>query len=204
MSLNDIADKVIETDVLVMGGGIAGCYAAAKAAGEGLRVIVTEKAHTKRSGSASMGQDHYEPVKNDGITNVDFIKLWEARQHDLLGPGRFVDRNVVYQYIDKSLWVCEESEKLGITMKWDDGKLYFMPQAWFGGPRLMLRVHWQDIKPNLSRAVKKAGVERLLPSCANSQQVLFRSSKSASGFSSNASKSLYDSAPAFTTLVIVV
>ena len=32
MKLEEIADRVIETDVLIMGGGIGGCCAAAKAA----------------------------------------------------------------------------------------------------------------------------------------------------------------------------
>jgi len=35
MSLEQVADKVIETDVLVIGGAIAGCAAAAKAAENG-------------------------------------------------------------------------------------------------------------------------------------------------------------------------
>jgi len=161
MSLDQIADRIIETDVMIMGGGIAGCYTAAKAAEHGLHVTLVEKAKSDRSGSAAMGMDHYEPVQNDGVTPGEFIKLWESRQHHLNGDGRFTDRNVVYQYIDKSLWALEESEKLGITMKWDDGEFYFMPQAWFGGPRMMLRVHWQDIKPLLAKAVRKRGVNIL-------------------------------------------
>ena len=157
MGLDRLVDRVYETDVLIMGGGIAGCYAAAKAAGHGLDVILAEKANTRRSGSAAMGMDHYEPVKNDGVTNLEFVELWEARQSALNGPGRFTDPAMPYTYFDKSLWVCEESERLGLTMKWDDGEFYFMPLAWYGGPRLMLRVHWQDCKPILSQAAKKKG-----------------------------------------------
>jgi len=161
MALDRMADRVIETDVMIMGGGIAGCYAAAKAAQHGLHVTLVEKAKSDRSGTAAMGMDHYEPVQNDGITPLEFIKLWEERQHALNGDGRFTDPNIPYQYLDKSLWAVEESEKLGITLKWDDGKFYFMPQAWFGGPRLMLRVHWQDIKPILAKAVRKSGASVL-------------------------------------------
>ena len=161
MAVDKIADKIVETEVMIMGGGIAGCYAAAKATEHDLNVTLVEKAKTDRSGSAAMGMDHYEPVMSGGITPVEFIKLWEERQHALNGDGRFTDPNVVYQYIDKSLWALEESEKLGVTMKWDDGEYYFMPQAWFGGPRLMLRVHWQDIKPKLAKAVRERGVNVL-------------------------------------------
>ena len=161
VSLKSLADRVYDTDVMIMGGGIAGCYAAAKAAESGLKVTLVEKANTQRSGTAAMGMDHYEPVKNDGISNEGFVKLWEARQSALNGEGRFTDPAMPYVYIDKSLWALEESERLGLTMRWHDGDFYYMPQAWFGGPRLMLRVHWQDCKPILARAAKNAGAQVL-------------------------------------------
>ena len=47
MALEKIADNVIETDVLVVGGGIGGCPAAAKAAEHGLKVTLVEKAKTE-------------------------------------------------------------------------------------------------------------------------------------------------------------
>jgi len=53
MALEDIADKVIETDVLVIGGGIAGCCAAVKAREHGLDVTLVDKAAIERSGSAA-------------------------------------------------------------------------------------------------------------------------------------------------------
>lgn len=161
MALDKIADKVVETDVMIMGGGIAGCYAAAKAADHGLNVTLVEKAKTDRSGCAAMGIDHYGEVQNDGITPLEFVELADERSRSLNGDGRFTDPNIVYQYLDKSLWALEESEKLGITMRWDDGEYYFMPQSWFGGPRLNLRVHWQDIKPLLAKAVRKRKVNVL-------------------------------------------
>jgi succinate dehydrogenase/fumarate reductase flavoprotein subunit len=49
MSIEQVADKVIETDVLVIGGGIAGCPTAAKAADHGLKVTLIEKAKPERA-----------------------------------------------------------------------------------------------------------------------------------------------------------
>ena len=43
MSLEKLADRVIETDVLVIGGGLSGCPAAAKATEHGLNVTLIEK-----------------------------------------------------------------------------------------------------------------------------------------------------------------
>ncbi|MBW1768541.1 MAG: FAD-dependent oxidoreductase [Deltaproteobacteria bacterium] len=62
MSLEKIADNFIDTDVLIIGGGIAGCPAAAKAAENGLKVTLVEKAKTDRSGSAAQGIDRSQSL----------------------------------------------------------------------------------------------------------------------------------------------
>src|SRR3970040_2754431 len=51
--------EVVETDVLILGGGMAGCGAAFEAAywakSKGLRVTLVEKAAVERSGAVAMG-----------------------------------------------------------------------------------------------------------------------------------------------------
>ena len=54
-----IDKKPLETDVLIVGGGIAGLMAAINAADQGVDVTVAEKANTKRSGSGATGNDHF-------------------------------------------------------------------------------------------------------------------------------------------------
>ena len=49
------------SDVLVLGGGIAGCYAAIAAARKGMSVTLVEKGATVRSGAAGSGFDHWSP-----------------------------------------------------------------------------------------------------------------------------------------------
>ncbi len=51
--------EIIETDILVIGGGTGGPMAAIKAkeADPKLRVVLMEKANVKRSGAISMGMD---------------------------------------------------------------------------------------------------------------------------------------------------
>ena len=42
-------DHIIETDVLVIGGGIAGCFAAIRARGEGQKATIVDKAYAGKS-----------------------------------------------------------------------------------------------------------------------------------------------------------
>ena len=49
------ADHVIETDVLIVGGGLSGAFAAVEARESGARVILAEKAHVGKSGGAALG-----------------------------------------------------------------------------------------------------------------------------------------------------
>ncbi|MDE3076744.1 MAG: FAD-binding protein [Chloroflexota bacterium] len=49
----------IDTDVLVIGGGLAGCMAAIKAREHGVDVVLAEKANTENSGGAGTGIDHF-------------------------------------------------------------------------------------------------------------------------------------------------
>ena len=58
-SLEEIPAEVIETDLLIVGGGNAGCFAAveAKTKNPSLRVTIMEKAHISRSGATAAGMD---------------------------------------------------------------------------------------------------------------------------------------------------
>ena len=54
MDLEKIANKVVDTDLLVIGGGTGGCPLAGKAAERGLRVTIVEKSKTDRSGNVGL------------------------------------------------------------------------------------------------------------------------------------------------------
>jgi succinate dehydrogenase/fumarate reductase flavoprotein subunit len=61
----------IDTDVLVIGGGIAGCWAAISAARSGVRVALVEKGDTIRSGSGGPGCDHWCQCPANPHSKVD-------------------------------------------------------------------------------------------------------------------------------------
>ncbi len=64
-------EQEIETDVLVLGGGIAGCWAAISAARKGVRVAMVEKSATIRSGAGGPGVDHWNDCCNNPLSKVD-------------------------------------------------------------------------------------------------------------------------------------
>ncbi len=64
-------EQEIDADVLVIGGGIAGCWAAISAARQGLNVVMVEKGDTIRSGAGGPGCDHWCDVPANPVSNVD-------------------------------------------------------------------------------------------------------------------------------------
>ena len=64
-------EREIETDVLVIGGGIAGCWAAISAARNGVRVALVEKGDTIRSGAGGPGCDHWCQCPGNPHSKVD-------------------------------------------------------------------------------------------------------------------------------------
>jgi succinate dehydrogenase/fumarate reductase flavoprotein subunit len=64
-------EQAIDTDVLVIGGGIAGCWAAISAARQGLRVALVEKGDVVRSGSGGPGCDHWCNAPANPLSRVN-------------------------------------------------------------------------------------------------------------------------------------
>jgi len=157
-----MADTFITTDVLVVGGGLAGCCAAAKAAEQGLDVTLLEKAVPERSGDAAQGIDHFEGFfPRDGATSKRLVEFedWKLGRYG----ARFPNLNLKYKIYENAFWTLEELERFGVPMKWDDGDYLWMtfPVPIWTGERISMRVHWQNVKPSLAKAVRSRKVRVL-------------------------------------------
>ena len=75
-------EQNIETDVLVLGGGIACCMAAIAAARKGARVILVEKGATEKSGAGGSGCDHWESAASNPCSKVSPEELVRAMLDD--------------------------------------------------------------------------------------------------------------------------
>ena len=88
-------EHATSTDVLVLGGGIAGCHAAIQARRRGARVIVLEKSATKWSGNGGAGLDHWLSACTNPCSEVSpeaYTKqaLADSDGYDC-GPARYVN-----------------------------------------------------------------------------------------------------------------
>ena len=81
--------ETLDTDVLVIGGGASGCFAAMGAAGRGARVVLWEKAATLTSGALGSGCDHWEMAATNPCSKVTPEELADAmiRGHDGYNNG---------------------------------------------------------------------------------------------------------------------
>ena len=77
-------ENEVSGDVLILGGGIAGCWAAIGAARKGVNVILVEKAATKTSGSGGSGVDHWQNAVMNPACRIgpeEFTMAWYKNAH---------------------------------------------------------------------------------------------------------------------------
>ena len=71
-------EETISSDVLVLGGGLSGCFAAIAAARKGLSVVLVEKGAAEKSGSGGTGFDHWESAGTNPCCQVTPEEIAEA------------------------------------------------------------------------------------------------------------------------------
>src|SRR5208337_1571484 len=82
-NLDEITTEVIETDLLIVGGGNAGCFAAmeAKTKDPSLKVTIMEKAHISRSGATAAGMDAINTyLRTDKGETPESLVRWSRAQ----------------------------------------------------------------------------------------------------------------------------
>ena len=82
-------EETIVSDVLVLGGGLSGCFAAIAAARKGQSVVLVEKGAVEKSGSAGTGFDHWESACTNPCSSVtpEEIAWAYVREQDWYSNG---------------------------------------------------------------------------------------------------------------------
>jgi succinate dehydrogenase/fumarate reductase flavoprotein subunit len=157
-------EEETECDVLVLGAGMAGCFAAIAAARRGQKVIVVEKGATVRSGAAGTGFDHWESACTNPSSRVTAKEIAEAyvdeQDHLSNGIAHYIcceegwDRLVDLEEMGCKIRDTEDEFK-GADFRDDETKLLF---AYDYYSRFTLRVWGKGFKPALLKEMKKLGV----------------------------------------------
>lgn len=148
-----INEKIKECEVLVVGGGIAGLMAGIAAADAGAKTFIVEKANTWRSGSGSTGNDHFCCYIPDiHGTPEDFYKEFKNGQN-----GKYCDKIIQMNYINRSFEVAQDWLKWGINMK-PHGDWEFNGHAFPERPRIFLKYDGRNQKEILTKEALKRGV----------------------------------------------
>jgi adenylylsulfate reductase subunit A len=143
--------EVVDTDLLILGGGMAGCGAAYEAGywgrAKGLKVTMVEKAAVERSGAVAMGLSAincYMGMRWGQNQPEDFVRY--VRQ-DLMGVCR---EDLVYdiaRHVDSSVHMFEE---WGLPIFKNPDGTYKREGRW------QIMIHGESYKPIVAEAAKKA------------------------------------------------
>lgn len=141
--------REIATDVLVIGGGTAGCLAAiaAKTRRPGLRVTVLEKAAIERSGCLAAGMNAINAYLHPGETPESFTKYV---RYDACG---LVREDLVLSGAAEINRLVRLVEEWGLPVVKEPDGSYARRGRW------NLKIRGESLKPILAAAVRRAGVE---------------------------------------------
>ena len=133
----------ISTDILIIGGGTAGCYAAMTiAANSEKKVLICEKAHIRRSGCLAAGVNALNAYITEGRTPQDYV---DYCKNDAAG---IVREDLLLTMSERLNAVTEKLEQLGLVILKDENGKYVTR-----GNR-NIKINGENIKPILAAAVE--------------------------------------------------
>ncbi len=157
--------KELKTDILILGGGIAGCWAAIASSKKGLKVMLVEKGATIKSGAGGSGCDHWESAATNPCSRITPEELTQAMIEDNDGYN-----NGISHYIE-----CREGYDRLLELEKMGGKIRDTEDEFKGAEfrdertkflfaydyenRFTLRVWGTTFKPSLYRECKCLGVK---------------------------------------------
>jgi succinate dehydrogenase/fumarate reductase flavoprotein subunit len=150
-----MTEEIVQTDVLCVGGGIAGLMAAIRASEVGAKVVVADKANTERSGSAGLGNDHfrcYIPESHGPDIRPNLESLVRSQ---VGGPMR--NMSFMRTWMEKSFDIVKLWESWGIPMRYED-RYEFAGHGLPGRILASLKYSGKDQKSVLTREALKRGV----------------------------------------------
>ncbi|MCC8066437.1 MAG: adenylyl-sulfate reductase subunit alpha [Clostridiales bacterium] len=133
--------SVLSTDILIIGGGTAGCYAAyILGQRSDYRVLIAEKANIRRSGCLAAGVNALNAYITEGHTPQDYV---DYAKRDAYGIAR---EDLLLSMSERLNEVTAELERLGLVIqKNEDGS--YAARGWRN-----IKINGENIKPLLAKA----------------------------------------------------
>ncbi|QTL99063.1 adenylyl-sulfate reductase subunit alpha [Iocasia frigidifontis] len=145
--MNNISSEVLKTDLLIIGGGTAGCLAAVRARelNPELDVLILEKAHIARSGCLAAGMNAINAYINPGETPESFVKYVRA---DAMG---LVREDLVLSMAERLNEVVQRVESWGLPIEKDKDGNYISRGRW------NIKINGESLKPIIANKVIEYG-----------------------------------------------
>jgi succinate dehydrogenase/fumarate reductase flavoprotein subunit len=149
-------EELITTDILVVGGGIAGLMAAIRAGELGQKVVVAEKGNAQYSGCGRMGNDHFETYIPD-VHGPDRDAWIEELLHTAKGEI-LIGKDLLRAQFRKAYDVVKLWNEWGIPMKYK-GKWEFAGHSFPGRPMTHIKYEGRFQKKALIKQARDRGAE---------------------------------------------
>ena len=136
--------KTISSDVLIIGGGTAGCYAAIYLAEHSdVSVVVCDKADIRRSGCLAAGVNALNAYITDGHHPMDYVRYASEDAAGIVREDLLLDLSRRFNK------VTSDMERRGLTILKDKAGNY-VSRGWRN-----IKINGENIKPILAGKVKK-------------------------------------------------
>lgn len=146
--------RILDTDILIVGGGIAGLMAAICAGEQGIATIVAEKAHVRRSGSGATGNDHFLCF----MPEIQKITLKEMINEMMAGQvGPWHDTLLTKVFLERTAEMVHRWHSWGINMKPFGPDYVYMGHAFPDRPRMYVKYDGHNQKEILVKKAKENG-----------------------------------------------
>ena len=147
------SDRLVDCDLLVVGGGFAGCGATFEARywGRNLKIVLVEKAAIERSGAVAQGLSAincYMGLRWHENRPEDFVRYV---RNDLMGLSREDLVFDVARHVDSSVHLFEE---WGLPILTDPTTGRYVREG-----RWQVMIHGESYKPIIAEAARKAATE---------------------------------------------
>ena len=161
-------ENEVSTEILIIGGGIAGCHAAINAAKRGARVAVVDKASIIRSGSGGAGVDHWGGAFTNPRSKTTPEEAMKFGGGGPFSAGGYTLGHIRYITGKEAYDTLLDIEKMGVKVRdvddefvgaeFRDEETKLMFAYDYDNPNC-IRVQGANVKPALYNELKRLGVE---------------------------------------------